>query len=243
MRETSSYDAAPTGFLDQLEEQRMDLSDEKLIAEAIEINHAGVGKDKTLDRYQAHLIHFSQYLASMHGKTLYSCRSKHVRLFMGHLAVPGGPSPHPSRLTCEWCRARGYPDGRSRHGWSPSYRKSYLAAIRFLYRHFLVEEDLPDHNPAALEISPRVVVKHGYTPTRAEIKKLLPGKDPQRQFNANPRISLDQRGSGARVAEQHDLLVRKLKARLVGRGSVSIRANTVSPRCSIASRREPIVSE
>jgi integrase len=60
-----------------------------------------------------------------------------------------------------------------RPGWSPSYRKSYLAAIKFLYRHFLAEEDLPDHNPAALETSPKIVVKRGYTPTRAEVKKLL----------------------------------------------------------------------
>ena len=47
----------------------MDLSDEQLIAEAIEINHSGVGKQKTLDRYQDHLVHFSQYLASAQGKT------------------------------------------------------------------------------------------------------------------------------------------------------------------------------
>jgi integrase len=173
MSETSSYAAAPTRFLDQLEEKRMDISDEKLVAEAIEINHAGIGKDKTLDRYHDHLVPFSQYLASAHGKTFYSCRSKHVRLFMGHLARPGGPNPHSSRLGCEWCKARGYPDGRSGHGWSPSYRKSYLAAIKFLYRHFLAEEDLPDHNPAALETSPKIVLKRGYTPTRAEIKKLL----------------------------------------------------------------------
>jgi integrase len=149
MPETSSYAAAPTRFLDQLEEQRMDISDEKLVAEAIEINHPGIGKDKTLDHYHDHLVHFSQYLASVHGKTFYSCRSKHVRLFMGHLARPGGPNPHSSRLGCEWCKARGYPDGRSGCGWSPSYRKSYLAAIKFLYR------------------------QRGYTPTRAEVKKLL----------------------------------------------------------------------
>lgn len=151
----------------------MDLSDEQLVAEAIEINHAGVGKDKTLERYQDHLVHFSQYLASVHGKTFYSCRSKHVRLFMGHLTRPGGPTPHQSRLGCEWCRARGYPNGRAGQGWSASYRKSYLSAIKFLYRHFLAEEDLPDHNPAALKTSPKIVLKRGYTPTREEVKKLL----------------------------------------------------------------------
>jgi site-specific recombinase XerD len=101
MAEATQLREAPAALLDQLEEQRMDISDETLIAEAIEANHAGVGKDKTLDRYRDHLAHFSQYLASAHGKTFYSCRSKHVRLFMGHLARPGGPSPHSSRLSCE----------------------------------------------------------------------------------------------------------------------------------------------
>jgi integrase len=173
MAEATRHREAPAVLLDQFEEQRMHLSDETLIAEAIEVNHAGVGKDKTLDRYRDHLVHFSQYLASAHGMTFYSCRSKHVRLFMGHLARPGGPSPHSSRLSCEWCRARGYPDGRSGSGWSASYRKSYLAAIKFLYRHFLAEDDLPDHNPAALEPSPKIVLKRGYTPSRAEVKKLL----------------------------------------------------------------------
>ena len=153
----------------------MNLSDEQLIAEAIEINHAGVGKTGTLERYQDHLVHFSHYLASAHGETFYSARRKHVRLFMSHLEKPGGDSPHAARLRCEWCRVRGYPDGRSGSGWSASYRKSYLSAIKFLYRHFQAEEDLPDHNPAALEASPRIVHKRGYAPSREEVKKLLRG--------------------------------------------------------------------
>lgn len=46
----SLFDAAPTRFLDRFEELRMELSDQQLIAEAIETNHAGVRKDRTLDR-------------------------------------------------------------------------------------------------------------------------------------------------------------------------------------------------
>ena len=151
----------------------MDLSNEQLIAEAIEINHSGVGKQKTLDRYRDHLVHFSRYLASVHRKTFYTARRKHVRLFMSHLERPGGEKPHDARLRCEWCRARGYPDGRSGSGWSASYRKSYLSAVKFLYRHFQAEEDLPDHNPAALEASPKIIHRRAYTPTREEVKRLL----------------------------------------------------------------------
>lgn len=79
----------------------MDLSDEQLIAEAVEINHACIESERTLRRYEDHLSHFSQYLASVHAKTFYSCRNKHVRLFMTHLTKPGGSKPHRSRLTCE----------------------------------------------------------------------------------------------------------------------------------------------
>lgn len=165
--------SAPGLFLDRIEELRMELSDEQLIHEAIEINHGGIGKEKTLERYRDHLIHFSQYLASTHSVSFYTAQRKHVRLFMAHLEKPGGEKPHSSRLRCEWCRARGYPDGRSGPGWSASYRKSYLAAIKLLYRHFLAEDDLPDHNPAALEASPKVIHKRGYTPTRDDIKRLL----------------------------------------------------------------------
>lgn len=151
----------------------MELSNEQLIAEAIEINHAGVKKEATLERYRDHLVHFSQYLASAQGRTFYTTQSKHVRLFMGHLEKPGGERPHSARLRCEWCKARGYPDGRQGSGWSASYRKSYLSAIKFLYRHFFAEEDLPDLNPAALESSPKIIHKRGYTPTRDDVKKLL----------------------------------------------------------------------
>ena len=37
----------------------MELSNEQLICEAIECNHAGVGSS-TLERYQDHLVHFAQ---------------------------------------------------------------------------------------------------------------------------------------------------------------------------------------
>ncbi len=55
---------APALFLDRFEELRMELSDQQLIAEAIETNHAGVRKDRTLDRYRDHLVHYSHYLGA-----------------------------------------------------------------------------------------------------------------------------------------------------------------------------------
>jgi hypothetical protein len=74
----AQLDSAPARFLDQFEELRMNLSNEQLVAEAIEINHAGVGKERTRDRYRDHLIHFGQYLASAHGATFYTAKRKHV---------------------------------------------------------------------------------------------------------------------------------------------------------------------
>jgi integrase len=151
----------------------MHLSDEQLIAEAIEINHAHVGKENTREKYKGHLVHFSRYLASVHAATLSEARRKHVLLFMAHLEKQGGKKPHESRRRCEWCRVRGYPDGRGGCGWSASTRKGYLSAVKFLYLHFQAEEDLPDLNPTALVPSPKVVHTMGFTPTMEEIKKLL----------------------------------------------------------------------
>jgi len=91
----------------------MELSDQQLIAEAIETNHAGVAKERTLDRYRDHLVHYSDYLASVFGLSFYEARRKHVRMFMNHLTKPGGPKPHDARLQCSWCKTRGYPDGLS----------------------------------------------------------------------------------------------------------------------------------
>lgn len=153
----------------------MDLSNEQLISAAIEINHAKIAT-KTLERYEEHLVHFSQYLASAHGRDFYTAQRKHVRLFMNHLEKPGGKSPDRSRIPCEWCRHRGYPDGRGGSGWSASYRKSYLSAIKFIYRHFQAEEDLPDHNPAALETSPKVIHRMGFTLSKEDVRKLLDGE-------------------------------------------------------------------
>ncbi len=77
-------EAATTLFLDHAEELRMGLSDEQLIDEAVECNHAGVG-DRTLGGYRGHLAHFAQYLASVHGSDLYRANKKQVRLFMRNL--------------------------------------------------------------------------------------------------------------------------------------------------------------
>jgi integrase len=168
-------DAAPAQFLDEFEEMRMNLSNDQLVAEAIEVNHRGVGDEKTLERYRGHLIHFGAYLASK-GVDYYGARSKHVRLFMSHLEKQGGSKPHSARVQCSWCKQRGYPDGRSGPGWSASYRKSYLSAIKFLYYHFQSEEDLPNHQPSALEAAPKCAHKLGYILSREDVKRLLDGE-------------------------------------------------------------------
>lgn len=151
----------------------MELSDEQLIAEAILVNHASVGKEATREEYRGFLIHFSQYLASVHGESLYGAKRKHVLLFLAHLEQKGGSKPHESRLRCEWCKVRGYPDGRSGKGYSASTRKSYLAGLRFLYLHFQVEDDLPDINPTAMIPAPKIVHKIGFTPSQEQVKKLF----------------------------------------------------------------------
>lgn len=156
----------------------MEITDEQLIAEAVLVNHASVGKAETREEYRGYLKHFSQYLSSVHGENFYTAKRKHVLLFMAHLEQKGGPKPHESRLRCGWCKARGYPDGRAGCGYAPSTRKGYLAGLRFLYLHFQAEDDLPDLNPTAMIPSPRIVNRMGFTPTQEQVKKLFaaPGK-------------------------------------------------------------------
>jgi integrase len=166
-------------FLDQAEELRMGLSNEQLISEAIECNHASIGAN-TIAKYEGHLVHFAHYLASAHGSDFYRANKKQVRLFMGHLEKPGGAKPDSARLRCEWCKARGYPDGRKGPGWSPSTRKSYLSALRFLYLHFQADDELPDIDPTVLESSPKLVIRRGYTPSRSDVKLLLETPGPPR---------------------------------------------------------------
>lgn len=83
------FETTPALFLDHSEELRMGLSDEQLIGEAVECNHAGIGST-TLHKYEGHLVHFAQYLASAHRSDFYRANKKQVRLFMGHLEKSGG---------------------------------------------------------------------------------------------------------------------------------------------------------
>jgi integrase len=163
-------------------ELRMNLPDHELIEEHYMLNLANGQNRKTQERYRDHLIHFSAYLGSVRQRDFYTAARKDVLMFMGHLMAPGGANPDATRLGCRWCRERGYPDGRGGPGWSASYRKSYLSAIRSLYRHFKMEEDLPDIDPSAYVVSPRVIVRRGYTPTREEVTRFLdvPGSPPSR---------------------------------------------------------------
>jgi integrase len=157
-------------------------------------------------------------------------------MFLAHLCEAGGERPHPARSVCAWCALRGFPDGRPGPGWSASTRKGYLAAIRFLYRHCHMEEDLPSVDPSAYLAAPRVVVRRGYTPTREEVGRLLsaPGRPTPRLlahwiFFAPSRLQtfadalwehidlqdatwyVVGKGGKADVFDLHPLLVRELR--------------------------------
>jgi|HubBroStandDraft_4_1064222.scaffolds.fasta_scaffold07412_7 site-specific recombinase XerD len=150
----------------------MNLTNQKLIAEAVRINHAEINK-KTLKGYQFQIEHFDEYITSVEKVSFYDVKRKHVLLYMKHLEAQGGANPDAERLQCSWCKARGYPDGKKGKGWSASTRKRSLAAIHFLYRHFAEEDDLPNMDPTAHIKSPKVEIHRQYTPTEDEVTKLL----------------------------------------------------------------------
>lgn len=211
--------AAPSLALDALERDRMTRRSQNLITEAVAVNHARVGKQDTLDRYREHLDHFDAYLVSVSGVTITTAKRKHVALFMRHLEQHGGADPHELRRDCEWCRDRGYPDGRKGPGWSASYRKSYLSALRFFYRHCLEEDDLPDTDPTARMPCPKVVLERGYTPTRDEVQRLLDadGK-PKDRLLAHWMFFAPSRRATFADARWRDIDLEEGVWRLVGKG-------------------------
>lgn len=145
------------------------LTDAELIAEAIAINHRQAS-DKTIAKYLKHLEHYSAYLSSAFGLSICTAKRKHVIQFMNHLVVKGDSI---QRAACQWCSLHGFPDSQKDGGWSPSTRKSYLSAVRFVYAHCLEEDDLPDVDPSARLNSPKCNSELGYTPTKEEVKKIL----------------------------------------------------------------------
>lgn len=156
------------------------LSSNTLIRDAIKDNLGGVRSERTLKEYEHDLEHFAHFLESAEQTNLYDARQKHVTRFLSHLEKHGGREPHEERKDCSWCRERGYPDGRNGCGWSASSRKGALSAIRFLYSHFFLDEDLPDHDPSIRVVSPRSNSKQLWSPSETEVEKLFSLSGPPR---------------------------------------------------------------
>jgi integrase len=149
------------------------LSSTTIIRDAIKDNLKGITQRKTLDQYESALEHFAHFLESSEQTTLYDAKGKHVTRFLSHLEKQGGASPDPERRDCSWCRERGYPDGRSGCGWSASRRKGALSAVRFLYHHFDLDDELPSIDPSHRIPSPRVSNRRQWSPSKEEVKKIL----------------------------------------------------------------------
>ena len=146
--------------------------DEALIEEAIRANFKDVG-DKSKAEYQADLFHYADYLHSVFKVGILKAEREHVRAFMNHLKDKGGQDPAASRIGCSWCKARGFPEGRKGKPLSPSRRKKYLSALRFVYHHTLEASGWPTVDPTNGLPAPTVDTKYGFVPERADMKKLL----------------------------------------------------------------------
>ena len=147
--------------------------DAGLIEEAVMVNHAQIGKEKTLKDYTRNMRHFAAFVASSRGATITTAKRRDVLSFMRHLEVEGGANPHVFRLSCSWCEAHAFPDGREGKGWSAQRRKAALSAIRFLYRHLIEEELLDAGDPSAHIGSPKIPLPHQFTPSREEVQRVF----------------------------------------------------------------------
>jgi integrase len=129
----------------------------------------------TRKKYMDHLHHFQLFLWSFPGGpiAIEDATRLHIGSFMLHLKTKGGTDPAPARRTCEWCRSRGFPDGRGTDGWSNATQRSYLSALRFVYG-FAVDAGMRGDDPTvAVKFAPNVGSAPQYTPTPEDIDVLI----------------------------------------------------------------------
>jgi integrase len=159
------------------EERAMSPGDIQLLDE-IELCASTKRSDGTRREYRQMQEHFLAFLNG-HGKDLATAKKKHVEFFVAHLK--GGENPVVKRLveTCSFCQAHGAkPDG-----YSPSYIKRHLAAIKAAY-DYLIDEDIVPADPTSRVLRPTVYVTRQYRPTREEVRKLMGYHGTPRSFLA-----------------------------------------------------------
>ena len=82
---------------------------DSLSAEAVLVARAQDTNPRTIAKYELHLGHFANYLASARRQSLLTAGRKDVAMFLAHLCEPGGERPHQARRVCAWCAQQGFP--------------------------------------------------------------------------------------------------------------------------------------
>lgn len=158
----------------------MRLRNPRLIDEAVAARYRRKCSTKTAASYRPMIQHYDEYVASVHGVTMLEAQTHHVDAFLSHLAAKGGGCKSKAdhlRKPCSWCRANGYPDGRSGAGLSPSRCKAHLSAVRFLYFHLVRTQARLDDPCFGVE-GPTVKLTRQFVPTVEDVQALLdaPGR-------------------------------------------------------------------
>lgn len=122
----------------------------------------------TAAEYRRMVEHYIAFLEQWDGVSLMTARRIHVEAFVKHLGKPEGGL---ARLVegCAVCRAMG---NRPTDGYSASYAKRHLAAVRAAYG-FLRSERVVSDDPTLGVRAPTVENRRQYVPSREEVRALM----------------------------------------------------------------------
>lgn len=147
------------------EERLMTPSTRQLLLEVDRCGMPNVTRAATRQEYLRMQEHFAVFLAG-YDVDLTDAAKKHVQAFVGHLQRTDETGAG-MREACEYCTAQGM-----RGGYSASYVKRHLAALRALY-DYLVDDGLAAGDPTRTVRRPSVPTGGQYIPSTDEVKALM----------------------------------------------------------------------
>lgn len=144
-----------------------------LILDDMEVSFAcgsSRNSDRTAREYRRMFEHFIAFLEGGTTYTYDTVGSQLVRVFVKHLMEPHGLLRRKVE-TCSFC-AEAPSLGRDGNGYSASYAKRHLAALRAGYQYLLAEGYVAS-DPTVGVSAPKVMTGRQYVPSEEEVKKLL----------------------------------------------------------------------
>ena len=152
----------------------MEVNVRQLLDEVQMCNPKELSRPSSLIEYRRMQEHFAVFIEQWPGVTLLTAEQKHVTAFLNHLQHRDLNGPGARYLRgCRWCREEGFRTGRKATGYSATYRKRHLAALRALYAYVMADRTLPSVDPTIGVRAPKEERRPQYVPTPEEVARLI----------------------------------------------------------------------